>query len=243
MDVAVSGDRTQSLTQRLDGGLFLCAVATGFGEVNGTEAAVFVLERLREEVRFAADRMLRAHRRGRNLTAFLQSAIRRVNDMLRAGAGAQDDCVLAGASLTAALLVDEAVCLAHVGSTAAYLARGGHVVSLTKSDHFEGPLRRVLTCALGVGRTIDPAVCAFTLTEGDALVLARRRLADAQERARVSDLLANTAVEQSDHLLVLRRIGSSAPAEVRETPKAHALASVIAGVLATAAFYALLCLH
>lgn len=242
MDVAVSGDRSQSLTHRLEGGLFLCAVATGVGDVDGTQAAAFALERLRAEVVDAATRMVRAHRRGRNLTTFLQAAVRRVNESLRLATDAGDDRVGARASLTAALLLDDAVCLAHVGSTAAYLARSGHVVSLTKSDHFEAAERRILTAALGAARAVEPAMCAFTLAEGDALVLARRRLSDPDERRRLGELLGGSAPEPADHLLLLRRV-DRAPVEVPSEEKSHALGSVMAGFLATAVFYALLCLH
>ena len=72
--------------------------------------------------------------RARTVAAMLGGVIARVNDELHARSASHEDYVTAGASLTAVLLLRERAYLAHVGSTAAYLARGGSVTALTKAS-------------------------------------------------------------------------------------------------------------
>src|SRR5579884_3623713 len=160
MNVAISGDRGTCITQLLAPQTYLFAVANGFGCVEGEPIAGNVLERLKCE-------MQRRMRRARNVKNALTAALNRVNDEVHARTASHEDYVTAGCSTTAVLLVDNRAFLAHAGSTGAYLARDGYVVSLTKNDAFEGEGIPVLTRALGIAPTVDVAACSFSMNEGD----------------------------------------------------------------------------
>jgi serine/threonine protein phosphatase PrpC len=214
VNVAVTGDRGCCLSQRLSAESYLFAVATGFGRIDGEPVASFALTNL-------SRRMQRA-RKPRTVAAMLGGVIARVNDELHARSASHEDYVTAGASMTAVFLLRERAYLAHVGTTAAYLARGGSVTALTKSDAFSDELGRpVLLRALGLTRTLDVAISAFALAPGDALVLAEHELPARAER------------------LVITFTGARGP-EVPALPGAHTAQSILTGVLATALFYAML---
>jgi serine/threonine protein phosphatase PrpC len=193
---------------------YLFAVATGFGRIDGEAAAPLALGRLRREF----------ERRARSGHA-LKRAVTRVNDELHARSASHEDYVTAGASMTAVLLIRERAYLAHIGSTAGYLVRGGSVVALTKNEAFDGePGLPVLMRALGLTRTLDLAISAFALVPGDALVLAERPLSASAER------------------LVIKFSG----VEVSQVPapaKAHTAPSILTAVLATVLFYAMLAIR
>ncbi|HEX5275664.1 MAG TPA: hypothetical protein VFW34_10350 [Candidatus Rubrimentiphilum sp.] len=214
MNVAVSGDRGCCLAQRLSDESYLFAVATGFGRIDGEPVASFALTHLRQRIQRAP--------KPRSVAAMLGNVVARVNDELHARSASHEDYVTAGASMTAVLLLRERAYLAHVGSTAAYLARGGSVVALTKNDAFEdGFGRPVLIRALGLTRTLDMTVSAFALAPGDALVLAEHELPARAERLVVT-------------------FNGSREAEVPAPAGAHLAQSILTGVLATALFYAML---
>lgn len=214
MNVAVSGDRGCCLSQRLSDESYLFAVATGFGRIDGEPVASFALSNLRQRLQRAP--------KPRAVAAMLGGIVARVNDELYARSASHEDYVTAGASMTAVLLLRERGYLAHVGSTAAYLARGGSVTALTKNDAFEdGFGRPVLIRALGLTRTLDMTVTAFALTPGDALVLAEHELPARAQR------------------LVITFTGAH-EAEVPASAGAHLGQSILTGVLATALFCAML---
>ncbi len=214
MNVAVTGDPGCCLSQRLSDESYLFAVATGFGRIDGEPVASFALTGLRR-------RMQRAPK-PRSVAAMLAAVIARVNGDLHARSASHEDYVTAGASMTAILVLRERAYLAHVGSTAAYLARGGSVVALTKNDAFEdGFGRPVLIRALGLTRTLDMAVSAFALIPGDELILAEHELPARAQR------------------LVITFAGAH-EAEVPGPAGAHLAPSILTGVLATALFYAML---
>jgi len=214
VNVAVSGDRGCCISQRLSDESYLFAVATGFGRIDGEPVAAFALTNLRQRLQRAP--------KPRSVEAMLGGVIARVNDELHARSASHEDYVTAGASMTAILLLRERAYLAHVGSTAAYLARGGSVMALTTNDAFEdGFGRPVLIRALGLARTLDMAVTAIALAPGDALVLAEHELPARAER------------------LVVTFTGAP-QAEVPAPAGAHSAQSILTGVLATAVFYAML---
>jgi serine/threonine protein phosphatase PrpC len=214
VNVAVTGDRGCCLSQRLSAESYLFAVATGFGRIDGEPVASFALTNL-------SRRMQRAQN-PRTVAAVLGNVVGRVNDELHARSASHEDYVTAGASMTAILLLRERAYLAHIGSTAAYLARGGSVMALTKNDAFADELGRpVLIRALGLTRTLDVTVSAFALAAGDALVLAEHELPARAER------------------LVITFTGAP-EAEVPASAEAHTVQSILTGVLATALFYAML---
>lgn len=236
MNVGIRGDRGSCVTQRLGPQTYLFAVANGFGFVEGEPIAQNVLERLHDE-------MQRRVRRPKQLKNALASAFVRVNDEVHARTASHEDYVTAACSATGVLLVENRAFLAHAGSTGAYLARDGYVVSLTKPDSFDAPLP-VLTRAIGVGSTLEIASCSFTLNEGDTLVLTGRRLREAADRRRLAESLAQGPenVAGADNMLVVR----FQPEEREQVPapvESQSAQSVVIGVLATVLFYAMLCIH
>ncbi len=246
MDVAISGDRGSCLTAELGQGTYLFAVAHGFGQVEGQPVAPAVLGRLRDdfERRARGDRLRRCQRRAKGVPSALTGAFERVNDEIHARTASHEDYVTAGCSLTGIVLLDDRAYLAHVGSTAAYLARDGYVVSLTKNDAFESERLPILTRAVGVAPTVEVAVCSFSLNEGDALVLSGRRLGEADERRRLAECLSYGAQDVSvgEQMLVVRYT----PSEARQVPallETHHFNALLTGVLATILFYVLLCLN
>lgn len=238
MNVAISGDRGSCVTQRLAPQTYLFAVANGFGFVEGEPIAHNVLQRLQDE-------MQRRARRPKQFKNALSTAFSRVNDEVHARTASHEDYITAACSATGVLLVENRAFLAHAGSTGAYLARDGYVVSLTKNDTFEGEGIPVLTRALGIAPTIDVAACSFTMNDGDTLVLTGRRLREADERRRLAECLTygTQAGSDGEQMLIVRfqpdEDAEQVPAPV---PSQHAH-SVVIGVLATVLFYAMLCLR
>ena len=233
MDVAISGDRSSCLTQELAPGTFLFAVAHGFGRIDGQPVAPIVLSRLRSEFerRTRGRRLRRALTRPKGVTGILIAAFNRINEEVHARSASHEDYITAGCSVTAALLLEDRAYLSHVGSTAAYLARDGYVVSLTKIDAFESNGLQVLTRAIGTANALEMSICSFSLSAGDSLLLSGRRLTQ-------EEIKAGAPAEQ---LLVVHYT----PAEpaLSELPKAHArVPRLVTGVLATMLFYALLCI-
>jgi serine/threonine protein phosphatase PrpC len=193
---------------------YLFAVATGFGRIDGEAAAPLALGRLRREF----DRRARSGRA-------LKNAVARVNLELHARSASHEDYVTAGASMTAVLLIAERAYLAHIGSTAGYLVRGGSVIALTKNEAFDGePGLPVLMRALGLTRTLDLAISAFALVPGDALVLTERPLPASAER------------------LIIKFSGVEA-SQVPAPAGAHTAPSILTAVLATVLFYAMLAIR
>ncbi len=246
MDVAISGDRGSCLTQQLAPDTYLFAVANGFGTIEGRPVAPAVLSRLRSEFerRARGDRLRRAEHRPKGMSSSLIGAFARVNEDMHARTASHEDYVTASCSVTSVLLVQDRAYLAHVGSTAAYLARDGYVVSLTKNDAFEVPGVPILTRAMVCAPSVEVAICSFSLTEGDALVLAGRRLREADERRQLAQSLVygSQSASGGDQLLIVRY---SPPIQSQQThtPKSHRLPVVATGILATIAFYALLCIR
>lgn len=238
MNVAVSGDRSSCLTQLLAPQTYLFAVANGFGHIEGEPIAGNVLARLHGETQ-------RRARRQKHAKNVLTTAFARVNDEVHARTASHEDYVTAGCSATAVLLVDNRAYLAHAGSTGAYLARDGYVVSLTKSDAFEGDgALPVLTRAIGVAPTIDVTSCSFTLNEGDTLVLTGRRLRESEERRRLAECLTyGTEAGGGADQVVVVRFSREEFEQVPQTVESHSAHSVVVGVLATVLFYVMLCIR
>jgi len=227
VDVAVSGDRGCCLSQQLAPESYLFAVATGFGRIGGEAAAPLALGKLRHELERRVRGVLfrRSQRKARTVTGALSGAMASVNDELHARSASHEDYVTAGVSMTAVLLVAERAYLAHIGSTAAYLARDGSTMPLTKNDAFDGDRGLpILMRALGLTPSLDLSVSAFSLFDGDALVLAGRPLPETSERLIVS-------------------FSSDAEPQVPAPVKAHTAQSILTGALAAVLFYALLAIR
>ena len=94
-----------------------------------------------------------------------------------------------GTTCTAAAIVGEKLCFAHVGDSRLYLIREGVATRLTRDDSYVGrlvesgivrpedaeshPQRHILTAALGSGREVEPNVpgAPVAVQAGDVLVL------------------------------------------------------------------------
>lgn len=226
MNVAVSGERGCCLSRQLSPDGYLFAVATGFGRVDGEPAAQLALGRMRAEFerRARTGRFQRLCGRPRSAAAVLGAVMSRVNEELHARSASHEDYVTAGASMTAVLLMRERAYLAHIGSTAAYLARGGSLVALTTNEAFEGENSPVLVNALGLTRMLDTTVSAFSLMAGDALVLAERPLPADAER-------------------LIVKFSATPQTQVPEAAEAHTAQSIVTGILATVLFYAMLAIR
>lgn len=245
MDVAISGDRGSCLTADLGQGAYLFAVAHGFGQVEGRDVSHAVLARLRGEFERhgRGEKLRRKQRRSSGAAGLLSSAFERVNDEIHARTASHEDFVTAACSLTGIVLLDERAYLAHVGSTAAYLARDGYVVSLTKNEAFECDNSRVLTRAIGMSPSVEVAVCSFSLNEGDSLVLSGRRLRENDERRRLAEALTSSEQSVTGEQLLVVKYTPPENAQVPAISGTHHLNGAFAGVFATIVFYILLCLH
>jgi serine/threonine protein phosphatase PrpC len=247
MNVAISGDRSMCLTHELGEEAYLFAVANGFGAIDGTPIAPLVLARLRTELdrRSRGARLTRMERRPKGMTSILAAAIARINAEIHARSASHQDYVTAGCSLIGAIVVANRAYLAHVGSTAAYLSRDGYVVSLTKNDVFESDRSpaSILLRAIGAASSLEPAVCSFTLNEGDALVLSGRRLHEADERRRLAEMLGRGSAAKPGEQLLIVRYEDAHAAPPPAALHAQFIPSAVTGIAATLAFYALLCLR
>ncbi|MFN2449671.1 MAG: hypothetical protein ABR508_07755 [Candidatus Baltobacteraceae bacterium] len=234
MNVAISGDRSSALSEELAPGTHVVALARGFGHIEGIAVAPAVLGRLRVELarRLRGERLARAKRRINGIMPLLTAAFGRVNADVHARSASNDDHVTAGCSLTGALLVGNCVYLAHTGSTAAYLCRDGCVVSLTRNDAIETPAGAVLTRSIGCAPSLQLAVSSFSLNEGDALVLARRRYTAAEEHMRQWEREASLVVRYA-----------AGPPGVPGIRYGGHLKRITFGTVATVLFYTLLCLR
>lgn len=227
MNVVVSGNRSCCLSHQLGSDVYLFAVANGFGQIGGEAAASLALGKLDREFerRARSSRFRCARQRPRSFAGALHGALARVNDELHARSASHEDYVTAAASMTAILLVRERAYLAHIGSTAGYLMRGGSTIALTKNDSFdEEPAVPILVRALGLTPSADVVISAFALSDGDALLLAGRRLPEASEAL----MIKFSAVEETQ-----------VPAPI----EAHTAPSILTALLATVLFYTLLAIR
>jgi serine/threonine protein phosphatase PrpC len=92
-----------------------------------------------------------------------------------------------GTTLTAALICQERVLIAHVGDSRGYFARGGRVEQITKDQSIAGqlvasgamteeqarqtPFRHVLLQAIGTKEKVEIALDGIDLVRGDSLLL------------------------------------------------------------------------
>lgn|GEM_PF-1837439 len=199
MELTISGERRRCMAQSLSAGVRAFAVCDGFGAVDGLRVEETALAQLHAALltksrnpRFAAQL-----ERPKVVTQLLISLISRINTQLYLRSASHEDYVTCGASLTLVLLADERAYLAHLGNTAAYLSRGGYMISLTKDDSctFDVPVGRavavsahppILTRALGSAPHVELSVCSFRVSTGDTIVLSNKRLAGFEDRRALS---------------------------------------------------------
>jgi protein phosphatase len=113
-----------------------------------------------------------------------------------------------GTTVTAALLEDEHVAIAHVGDSRAYLFRDGELTRLTR-DHSlvdelvrqgklteaqaaEHPQRSIITRALGPEETVEVDTWSYPARGGDVLLLCSDGLTSMIAETRIAEILAAT---------------------------------------------------
>jgi serine/threonine protein phosphatase PrpC len=111
-----------------------------------------------------------------------------------------------GTTLTAALICQERVLIAHVGDSRGYFARGGRVEQITKDQSIAGqlvasgamteeqtretPFRHVLLQAIGTKEKVEIALDGIDLVRGDSLLLCSDGLS---EKVTIADLAGHLA--------------------------------------------------
>jgi PPM family protein phosphatase len=124
-----------------------------------------------------------------------------------------------GTTVTAAYLDDDAIAIAHVGDSRAYLLRDGELSRLTE-DHslveellrggklteeeaFEHPQRSVITRALGVEPIVEIDTWTYPLRPGDVVLLCSDGLTDMLPESQIEQTLRETydLEEAADRLI------------------------------------------
>lgn len=117
----------------------------------------------------------------------LAEAIEDVNRRIHAAAQADPSLQGMGTTLTAVMVEDATLVVAHVGDSRAYVLRAGHLHQVTDDHSLVGelirrgaltpeeadrhPQRSVITRALGAEAAVDVDVLRFPLEDGDLLLL------------------------------------------------------------------------
>jgi protein phosphatase len=155
----------------------LFAVADGMGGAQAGEVAS----------KIAADAFGDSDDRGEAPEGYLRRVVRTANDRIHELAERDTSRSGMGTTLTAALLGDDEVSLAHVGDSRAYAFRDGELKRLT-SDHSlveelrrqgrlteaqaeEHPQRSIITRALGPEPDIEVDTMTFPARPGDVFLL------------------------------------------------------------------------
>lgn len=136
----------------------------------------------------------------------LAGAVQRANDRLGEIMEDEPSREGMGTTVTAALLHDDAIGLAHIGDSRAYLLRGGELSQLTRdhtfvqglvdegritaSDAREHPHRSLLLRALDGRHDTEPDLTLHPLQEDDRLLLCSDGLSGVLEDAQLRDTLA-----------------------------------------------------
>ncbi len=147
-------------------------------------------------------------------TASLEDEVREANRIVFARAGEDDRYAGMGTTLTAVLASPEAIHLAHVGDSRAYLARAGTLRQLTRDhtlvdrmvqageitrDEAEvHPHRNVLLRALGTEPKVDVDADDIGLLEGDRVVLCSDGLTTMVAEDQILAILDATAGKPQD---------------------------------------------
>jgi protein phosphatase len=116
-----------------------------------------------------------------------KKAVEVVNQRVWAEASLHPKLSGMGTTLTAALICQERVLIAHVGDSRGYFARGGRVEQITKDQSIAGqlvasgtmteeqarrtPFRHVLLQAIGTKERVEIALDGIDLARGDSLLL------------------------------------------------------------------------
>jgi protein phosphatase len=176
----------------------LFAVADGMGGAQAGEVAS----------RLAAESLEAVGRGEESPEAYLRAIARTANARIHRVAQADESRSGMGTTLTAALVEDDEVGLAHVGDSRAYLFRDGELKLLT-SDHSlveelrrqgrltdeqaeDHPQRSIITRALGPERDVDIDTMTFQARPGDTYLLCSDGLTTMVREERITEVLAES---------------------------------------------------
>lgn len=205
----------------------LIAVADGMGGHEGGEvASSLAIKLLRGQFALAA------RRRGKegwavssvNATnddlalGILAEGFRRANRVIWEQAGSISGTTGMGTTLTAALCSGEALFVAHVGDSRAYLFRDGRLEQLTSDHSLVGelvkanglseleamyhPQRNVLTRALGTEPVVEADLVRTGVRAGDMVLLTTDGLTNLVEREEISAILGKHSPADAARRLV-----------------------------------------
>ena len=158
----------------------LFAVCDGMGGQNAGEiASSLALEALETEMRQLSDACPRPE--------LFRKAVEVVNRRVWTEASLHPKLSGMGTTLTAALVCQRRVLIAHVGDSRAYFARDGRVEQITRDQSLAGqlvasgalteaqarqtPFRHVLLQAVGTKETVEIALDGIDVARGDTLLL------------------------------------------------------------------------
>src|SRR5436305_2845922 len=149
----------------------------------------------------------------------LSECVREANRQIYELSRSENERAGMGTTLTAALLDDAALAVAHVGDSRAYLFRDGELTRLTRDHSLVGelvrqgklteeqaaehPQRSIITRALGPEPEVDVDTWTYPVRAGDLLLLCSDGLTSMVSEERVSDVLASsrTLDEAGDRLI------------------------------------------
>lgn len=172
------------------------AVADGMGGAQAGEVAA----------RIATDAFESIDTRGEAPERYLRRVVETANERIHGLAKRDASRSGMGTTLTAALLTDDEISVAHVGDSRAYLFRDGELRRLT-SDHSlveelrrqgrlteaqaeEHPQRSIITRALGPEPDVDVDTMTYRARGGDVFLLCSDGLTTMVAERRIAELLA-----------------------------------------------------
>jgi len=138
-----------------------------------------------------------------NPQSLLADAVEALNQTIYIAAGRKPEYHGMGTTLTAAWLVDDAVEVAQVGDSRAYLFRDGNLVLLTRDQtvgnlllpedrgaQVSSQVKDMLTQAVGAQAGVSPVLSRTSVRSGDSLMLCCDGLYKVIEEERIKEILS-----------------------------------------------------
>jgi serine/threonine protein phosphatase PrpC len=189
----------------------LVAVCDGMGGQNAGEvASSLALEALETEMERLSDACPRPE--------LFKNAVEVVNRRVWTEASLHPDLSGMGTTLTAALICQARVLIAHVGDSRAYFARNGRIEQMTRDQSIAGqlvasgamteeqaresPFRHVLLQAVGMKESVEIALDGIDLVPGDTLLLCSDGLSGKVGITDLAGYLAGADLKASGDALV-----------------------------------------
>ena len=143
----------------------------------------------------------------------LRSAVVSTNQAIVSRSLAEDDLLGMGTTLTAAMLKEGSLILAHVGDSRAYLFHNNRLTQLTDDHSWVGemvrrgeltpeqaavhPHRSVITRALGTDREVDPDIREMAVEAGDRILLCSDGLTGMVKDEQIAEVFARQELPQA----------------------------------------------